>query len=198
LHRPNLINSKTVFISTLIVAPTLTLIVYFTGLKAHRTLYLNSLFSTTILSIVFLAFITTGLYNGWKLKESLGNLLDKFHLWKKPSTSTMDISGLDINLGDVEGEGIAGCIGALFIWIAIGLFGSIIMWWLGAVLWVTILIIAGILYWIIFRAFRLIFRNSAKCRGDLVKSFGTALLFTVLYNCWIYAIILGTHYLMRE
>jgi hypothetical protein len=26
---------------------------------------------------------------------------------------------------------------------------------------------------------------------------GTALLFTVLYNCWIYAIVLGTHFLSR-
>jgi hypothetical protein len=72
--------------------PTLTLIIYLTGINEHRTLYLNSLPSTTIISFVFLTFITTGLYNGWKLKDGLGNFSDKFHLWKKPSSSTMNVA----------------------------------------------------------------------------------------------------------
>jgi hypothetical protein len=175
--------------------PTLTLIIYLTGINEHRTLYLNSLLSTTIISAVFLAFITTGLFNGWKLKDGLGNFLDKFYLWKKPSTTTMDTSHYDPSI--IEEGGFEGCIISLVIWIILGLFGSFIFWWLGAFIWVTVLLVAGLLYWIIFRAFRLIFRNSAKCKGDLVKSFGTALLFTFLYNCWIYAIILGTHFLNR-
>jgi hypothetical protein len=53
------------------------------------------LLSTTIISIVFLAFITTGLYNGWKLKDTLGNMLDKISFWKKPSDPTMDVTHLE-------------------------------------------------------------------------------------------------------
>ena len=195
LRRPNLINSKTVFVSTLIVVPTLTLIIYLTGVNVHRTLYLNSLLSTTIISIVFLAFITTGLYNGWKLKDGIGNFLDKFYLWKKPSSTTMDVSNFEPFVFD-EG-GIEGCLVSIVIWIVLGLFGSFIFWLLGAFIWAPILVVAGLLYWIIFRAFRLIFRNSAKCKGNFIKSFGIALLFTFLYNCWIYAIIFGTHFLNR-
>ena len=194
-RRPNLINSKTVFVSTLIVVPTLTLIIYFTGVNEHRTFYLNSLFSTTIISFVFLTFITTGLYKGWKLKDGLGNFLDKFHLWKKPSSTTMNVSEFEPRVFD-EG-GLEGCFVSILIWIVLGLFGSFIFWWLGAIIWVTVLLVAGLLYWIIFRAFRLILRNSTKCKGDIVKSFGTALLITFLYNCWIYAIIFGTHFLNR-
>ena len=175
--------------------PTLTLIIYLTGINEHRALYLNSLLSTTIISIVFLTFITTGLYNGWKLKDGLGNLLDKFHLWKKPSTTTINVGEFEPMIFD-EG-GLEGCFISIIIWIVLGLFGSFIFWWLGAFVWVTILLVAGLLYWIIFRAFRLIFRNSSKCKDDLLKSFGTALLFTFLYNCWIYAIIFGTHFLKR-
>jgi hypothetical protein len=192
---PNLINSKTVFISTLIVVPTLTLIIYLTGINEYRTLYLNSLLSTTIISSVFLTFITTGLYKGWKLKDGLGNFLDKFYLWKKPSSITMDVTRFEPTVF-AEG-GFEGCLISIIIWIVIGLFGSIIFWWLGAFIWVTILLVLGLLYWIIFRAFRLIFRNSPKCKGNLVKSFWIALLFTFLYNCWIYAIIFGTHFLNR-
>lgn len=193
LTKPNLINSKTVFISTLIVVPTLTLLIYLTGIKEHRTLYLNSLLSTTIISVVFLTFIMTGLYNGWKLKDGLGNFLDKFHLWKKPTSTTMNVT--DFETGVFDEGGLEGCFVSLLVWIVLGLIGSFIFWLLGAFIWVTVLLVAGLLYWIIFRAFRLIFRNSAKCKGDLVKSFMTALLFTFLYNCWIYTIIFGTHFL---
>ncbi|NOT94611.1 hypothetical protein [Ferruginibacter sp.] len=195
MKRPNLISSKTVFIATLIVVPTLILIIYFTGLEQHRTLYLNSLLSTTIISIVFLIFITTGLYNGWKLKDGIGNFLDKFQLWKKPSSPTMNVTEFEPQVFD-EG-GVEGCVISIAIWIVVGLLGSFIFWWLGAFIWVTVLVVAGLLYWIIFRAFRLIFRNSAKCKSNLIKSLGVALLFTFLYNCWIYAIIIGTHFLIH-
>jgi hypothetical protein len=195
LKRPNLVNAKTIFFATLIVLPTLVLIVYLTGIQNHRTLYLNSLLSTTIVSLVFLGFITTGLYNGWKLKDGLGNLLHKFHLWEKPKTTTLDVSGMD--LGAFSEGGPEGILIALLIWIVVGLFGSFIFWWLGAFVWITILVVAGILYWIIFRAFRLIFRNSPGCKGKLLKSVSTAVFYTFLYNCWIYGIIFGVHFLNR-
>ena len=192
MKRANLINSKTVFVSTIIVVPISILIVYFSGINEHRSLYLNSLLSTSILSIVFLTFITTGLYNGWKLKDSLGNILHKFNLLKKPENTTLDVTGMDFNI--IEADGIEGCLISIVIWIIMALFGSFIFWAIGAFIWGPIVLLAAILYWIIFRAFRLIFTNSAKCQGQLLKSFSVALLFTFLYNCWIYAVIFGIHY----
>ncbi len=168
----------------------LTLIVYLSGLQSHRSLYLNSLISTTILSLTFFIFITIGLYNGWKLKDSYGNFLDKFPRWEKPDSSTLDVSGLEIDHLDP-----LGCIGSLLLWLALGVFGSIIFWAIGAVVWAIILVIAGMLYWILFRTYRLIFLNSPGCKNNLTKSTGIALIYTTLYNCWIYAIIFGAHYL---
>ena len=195
VSRPNLVNSKTVFISTLIVLPTLSLLIYLTGIRNHRTLYLNSLISTTILSMVFFSFITIGLYNGWKLRDSYGNFLEKFKMWRKPFSSALDVSGFDFGL--IDTDSFIGIIGALLLWIILALLGSIIFWTIGAMVWATILLAGGMLYWIIFRAYRMIFLNSAKCKGDFLRSAATALLFTFLYNCWIYSIIFGTHYLKR-
>jgi hypothetical protein len=193
LKRPNLINSRTVFIATIIVIPALALIVYLQGINNHRSLYVNAIISTTILSIVFLIFITIGLYNGWKLRDEMGNFLKKFDLWKKPSTSAMDTTSFDIN--HTNEYGAEGWLISLLIWIVVGLFGSLVLWLIGAIVWLTILVAGAILYWMVFRALRLIFRNSPKCKGHLVKSFRIAFVFTFLYSCWIYAIILGTHYL---
>ncbi|WP_114789301.1 hypothetical protein U0035_07035 [Niabella yanshanensis] len=193
LNKPKLINSRTVFVSTVIIVPVLSLIVYLSGLQSHRSLYLNSLVSTTILSLTFFIFITTGLYNGWKLKDSYGNFLKKFSRWKKPGSSTLDIPDLDFD--SIEP---VGCIVSLLIWLILAVFGSIILWTIGAMVWAIILVIAGLLYWIIFRAYRLIFLNSPRCKNNLSKSMRIALTYTILYNCWIYAIIFGAHYLQEN
>ncbi len=193
LNKPKLINSRTIFVSTVIVIPVLTLIVYLSGLQSHRSLYLNSLISTTILSLTFFIFITTGLYNGWKLKDSYGNFMKKFSRWKKPESSTLDVADMDFD--SIEP---LGCIVSFLIWLILALFGSIILWALGAMVWAIILVIAGMLYWIIFRAYRLIFLNSPRCKNHLSKSMGIALMYTILYNCWIYAIIFGAHYLQAK
>jgi hypothetical protein len=188
-------NSRTVFLTTLIVASTLALLIYLTGLNSHRPLYLNALLSTTILSVLFLAFITTVLYRGWQLRDNYGRFRDHFHLWRKPATAGMDVSLADADTIDADSCG--GTIAGLLLWVVIGLTGSLLFWAIGAVVWAAILLAAGLLYWIIFRAYRLIFRHSATCKGRLRKSAGIALLYTILYNCWIYAIIIGAHYLKR-
>ena len=194
MNKPNLINSRTVFTSTLIIIPTLILIIYLTGRHEHRSLYFNAILSTTILSLIFLTFITTGLYNGWKLKDNLGNFLDKIDNFKKPGSGGLsDASNLDFGL--VDADDLEGCLFSILAWIIIGVFGTLILWSLGAIIWAAILVIAGLLYWVIFRAYRLIFRNSSKCKKDFWKSLKIAALFTFLYSCWIYAIIFGTHFL---
>jgi hypothetical protein len=193
MNKPNLINSKTVFSATLIIITALTLITYLTGLHEHRSIYFNAMLSTSILSSIFLIFITTGLYRGWKLKDTLGNLLDRIDNLKTPGSGISEASNLDF--GNIEADDPISCLLSILLWIVIGVFGALILWSVGAIIWAATLIIAGLLYWIIFRAYRLIFRNSPKCKNNFWKSLMVATLFTCLYSCWIYAIILGTHFL---
>ncbi|GAA4371648.1 hypothetical protein GCM10023186_00290 [Hymenobacter koreensis] len=61
-------------------------------------------------------------------------------------------------------------------------------------MWVVFLVFAAMLYWIFFRALRLVFRHSAECKGQLGKSIRYGLIYTLLYNGWLYSIILLGHY----
>ena len=196
MKRINLINSDTVFISTLLVISTITVIVYLTGIVSHRTHYQNSLITTTVLFLVFLCFITWGLYKGWKLKDTIGNFKNYFGILKKPKSPNFDsLSKIDdIPLLDI-GDGLDGCFFAAILWLIVGVFGSIILWFLGAFFWGILLILAGLIYWITFRAFRLIFKNSPSCKGSILKSLQIAFLYSMLYASWIYAIIFAGHYL---
>ena len=190
LKRINLVNSSTVFISTIIVVLTITLIIFFTGLESHRSLYLNSLITTTVLSVIFICFITIGLYKGWKLKDDLGNFKKYLSKFPEPSDTAMDTSGFE-----PFGDDIGGCLLSFVLWIVIALFGSLIIWLIGAFFWGAILVLAGLLYWILFRAIRLIFRNSATCKGNIMKSLQIAFIYTLIYVSWIYGVIFLGHYL---
>lgn len=191
--KKRLINSHTVFVATLIVVPTLTLIIYLTGLEQHRSLYLNSLLSTTILSIVLIIFLATGLYKGWKLKDSIGELKPK----RNPDNFP-DIGGLDgFHLPDV-GEGIAGIILGILLWIIIAILATVVLYFVTSAVWLTVLALGSVLYWIVFRAFRLVFKKGPWCKDNMMRSVATAIAYTFLYNCWIYAIIIGVHFLRNN
>jgi hypothetical protein len=199
LKRYHLINSGTVFISTILVISAITVIVYATGVETHRSLYQNSLITITVLFIIFLCFITWGLYKGWKLKDTIGNFRNYFEKLKKPGSNSSDSSGFgELDLPDIgSGDGLEGCFFAVIIWLLVGIFGSIVLWFVDAFFWGMLLILGGLFYWITFRAFRLIFKNSPSCRGDILKSFKIAFLYSALYASWIYAIIFASHYLHR-
>ncbi|NJM80437.1 MAG: hypothetical protein HC854_13990 [Flavobacterium sp.] len=72
------IDSKYVFIITLLVIPVTILSVWFYGIGKHKTVIENSLLSTSILSIAFFLFITIGLYKGIKLKDTIGKITDHY------------------------------------------------------------------------------------------------------------------------
>jgi hypothetical protein len=134
------------------------------------------------------------LFKGIKLKDDLGSITDKIKFDQIPDASgSLDVA---TGIGDI-GDGIEEIILGILAWIIISFFLLIFIWFFGAVLWTMILVFAAMLYWIFFRAVRLVFKNSNKCKGSLSKSFYFAVGYTVLYNFWIYAIILASHYLVK-
>ncbi len=189
-----LIESKDVFRISLIVIVLTILGVYFWGLGRHNTFFDNSIISTTILSIAFFSFITIGLFNGIKLKDNLGGVTDKF--------KTIDTSSISADFAAsgplVEGDGIGGIILSLVLWIVLAVVFAIALWIFSNILVITILTFIAMLYWVFFRALRLVFKNSNKSKGDLLESIKWGLTYTVLYNFWIYGIFILTNYLSGE
>ena len=167
--------------------------VYFWGLGRHNTFFENSIISTTILSIAFFSFITIGLFKGVKLKDNLGKVVDKF--------KTIDTSDFSSNLASsapIEvGEGMAGIIFSILLWIVMAIVLAIALWIFSNVLVVAILTFIAMLYWLFFRALRLVFKNSNKSKGDLIESMKWGFTYTILYNFWIYGIFIVTTYLKQ-
>lgn len=193
-----LIESRAVFKISLLVALLTIVSVYFWGLGQHRTFFENSIISTTILSVAFFLFVTIGLYRGVKLKDNLGkitrdNISISDTLDLTPTSHHGHSAGFDLDLGD----GIEGIILGIFLWILWAILVAVTLWIFSSILLIVIATFAAMLYWIFFRALRLVFKNSNKSKGDLMESIKYGLTYTFLYNFWIYGIFMLTEYLKK-
>ena len=191
----NRISAKNAFTITLVVVGLTVLAVYLFGLGQHHTFYQNSMISTTVLSVAFFVFITVGLYKGIRLKDDVGNMIDARRPLVDTYVPTSNFEPINVDL-DMDGdEGFGGIIFSILLWILTAVVLAFVLWILGDVVVVAVLAFLAMLYWIFLRALRLVFRNSNKSKGDLVESVKLGLMYTVLYNFWIYGVFMITHYL---
>lgn len=184
-----LLPSKNAFIISLIVIPLTIVSVWFYGMGQHKTVIENSLISTSILSLIFFLFITINLYKGAKLKDTLGKFTS--HLTTKKTAFLKDIN-LDagiIESGSIAEEGIGGLILNIILWIIATVVLSYLFFILGTFIWFSIVLFIAMLYWLFFRAIRLIFKKSPECSGNVEKSVFYGIIYTLIYVSWIYVII---------
>ena len=189
--RLNFITAKSTFTISILVCAITILSIWLLGLGKHRTIFENSLMSTSLLSLAFFLFLTINLYRGFRLKDDLGSITNRIKKTNFPDLS----SGLDFSADslDFDGDGLGAIILGIITWIAFSFVLLLVIWFFGALLWTSILVFAAMLYWIFFRALRLVFKNSNKCKNDLSASIGYGISYTLLYNFWIYGIIFISH-----
>ena len=186
-----LLTTRNVVLVTLPVGTLTVLEVWFSGRSQHRTLFANSLISTSLLFGAFFLFVTIGLYHGIKLKDNIGRLTDRINRRHAPDVSNLSF---DADLPALEGDFVH-IVFALMLWLVAAVISLLFIWLLLWVLWAGILTFAAMLYWVFFRALRLVFKDANHCRGRLLPSVGRGFGYASLYSVWIYSIILAAHYL---
>ncbi|MFP3590889.1 hypothetical protein [Chryseobacterium sp. SIMBA_038] len=192
-QKKSFLETKLLSYSTLGIIVLVILSVWLSGAGSHRSLFLNSILSTSILAGAFFLFISLGLYYGLKLKDNVGNVLNHERI-KKVSDKTPTIDGFDFDPPDI-GDGIGGIIVSIIVWFVFSIIITFLFYILGVFFWAVILLFIAMLYWIFFRALRLVFKNSRHCKGDLLKSLAFGFFYSFLYISWIYGIIFLTNYL---
>lgn len=189
-HR--LLSAGNVALITAFVLVLTVVAVWLFGLGQHRTLFANSLISTTILFASFLVFITVGLYHGVKLRDDVGRLINRLTGLRWPS----GFDNLDFATYEVPHvDGLLGFLSALAVGLLAAAAALVVVWLIGTVLWAGAIIFAAMLYWVFFRALRLIFKNSNRCRGQWADSLRQGIWYAGWYTVWVYAVIYAAHYL---
>lgn len=193
LPRKSFLETKILSYSTLGIIILVILSVWLSGKGSHRSLFQNSVLSTSILAGTFFLFISLGLYYGLKLKDNVGSILNKQRLKSySDNAPTVDILNFD---PPAVGDSIGTAILSVVLWFVFTIVLVILLYFLGFFFWAAVLFLTAMLYWIFFRALRLVFKNSGKCKGNLLKSITFGLFYSFLYIFWIYGIIFLANYI---
>ncbi|MGB3607529.1 hypothetical protein [Psychroserpens sp.] len=178
------LKGKSVFIVSLLVIGITILTVYLTGENYDRNAIMNSYLSLSIIGTTLFLFITYGLYYGIGLKDNF----PKFREFKTGDFIAQ--SGTTPNLPSIEvGDGIGGFIMSILLWIGMTILIFVLLILLEAFFWVSIFIILAMLYWMFFRALKLVFSKSKDTKGNIRMSICYALMYSILYLGWMFAIV---------
>jgi hypothetical protein len=181
-----LLNGRTVSLISFIVIIVILILVF---LSFKCSIYDELEITIGIIGLALFTFLTYGLYNSL-------SIINKPIF---PKLKEIDFSKLDL-IGDVPDlvigfeEGILGIIGAIILWIVITIVAFALITFVFTVLWSAILILTFVLYWLFFRAMRLVFLKSSKCKGNLGLSIKYSFIYTFLYTGWIFGIIMISKY----
>ncbi|WP_430411363.1 hypothetical protein [Kordia sp.] len=178
------LRGKSVFIVSLLVITVTALIVYLTGINLQRSITANFYMSLGIIATVLFLFLSYGLYKGIEIEDNFPKLKG-FEFKKKLSegftpegTSVFDI-----------GDGIGGVIVSIVMWIVVSIILVFLLIVLETVLSFSIALILAMLYWIFFRAMRLVFSKASHTEGDIGLAVMYAFGYTFLYIGWMYGVV---------
>ncbi len=184
------LKGKSVFIVSCLVLGITIFTVYLTGINYNRSLTSNLYWSLGIIAAALFLFMVYGLYKGIGLIDNF----PKYKSFKKGDI--ISHSSIDFDTPSVDfGEGIAGFILSIFLWIAMTILIIVLLIVLEAVFWFSLFILLAMLYWVFFRALKLVFSKSKDTKGKIVNSVFYALTYTLLYVGWIFGIVYLTEIL---
>lgn len=128
--------------------------------------------------------MTYGLYKGIGLIDNF----PKFRSFKSGDIIGNTAPNFDSPSIDV-GDGIGGLILSILLWIGMTILILVLLILLEAVFWFSFFIILTTLYWVFFRALKLVFSKSKHTQGDIGISAIYSIIYTILYLGWIFGIV---------
>ena len=173
---------RTIFIVSLISISLTFLVVYLAGINFNRSLTSNLYLSLSIIAISVFLFLAFGLYKGIGIINNPPKLKNY-----QPGSIMQAIRLPDLGT-DIIGDGIGGIILSILLWIALAILAVVFLLVLEALFWISLFVIFAMLYWVFIRAIRLILYKARKTKGDLGASIFNALVYTLLFTGWMFAI----------
>jgi hypothetical protein len=183
-----IIKGKTAFYLFALTCAIVIITIWLTGLDIHRTISNNALYSLTIITLIFFSFVAYGLYRGVGLMDNFGSVKNKV-TFVEPSGISGDIPTADFPIGEFASDGLEGILIGLVLWIGIFILTVVLVFFFETIVFAGLVIFTGMLYWIFYRATKLIFRYSRLTKNNLKKSISIGLKYSLMYSGWIYGII---------
>ncbi len=181
-----------VWISIPVVILTTLLVFYFSA----RSFLAELAIALGIIAAGLFVFLTVGLYFGAQLERPTKKEPEAFDLGTVDpgvvGLPMIDLPKVDLDIPDIgdAGNDLVGCLVSLVVWIGISLLLALLFWLLVQLLALVLPWILLALYWMFYRALKLVFDKAPQTHGQILPSVGYALLYTALYTGWLF-ILLG-------
>ncbi|MCC4214732.1 hypothetical protein [Leeuwenhoekiella parthenopeia] len=185
IPKKNYLKGKTVFVVSILVILATFLTVWLTGINYNRAVTANLYLSLSIIGLILFLFMAYGLYKGVGLQDDF----PKYKSYKTGDLFAYDINGTFKTPDADLGAGIGGLLLSIVLWIVMTLALIVLMLLLEALFWFSLFIIILMLYWVFFRALKLVFAKSNKTHGNLLLSILHSFTYTLLYLGWIFGIV---------
>lgn len=180
-HKQSFLPIKKIFGITACVVLIIVLCIVLWGLEHQKNFAEISLISLTIISLALFVFLVISLYKGSKIDDN-DNKLEIISIPEIPDINTSE----HIDFG---GEGIAGLLMGILLWIVVSILFVILLWIFTTVIWAGVILCIGMVYWVFFQAVKIVLKHSSVCKNNIVKSILYAALYTILYTSWIYVLV---------
>ncbi len=177
-----IVGAKIAFFITMFVMVAVTTGIFISGPK---DLYNDALTTAAILSVLLFTLLTAGLYKGIGFKDDMPNLFNRLRLGDFFSLESITDRSPGLDLGD----DLAGIVIGILIWFVVTIVISILLTLLMYSIWAIVLTFIMALYWVFYRAIRIVFRKGSECKGNLPESIKIGLLYSFLYTSWFYAVV---------
>jgi hypothetical protein len=186
-----IIKGTTSFYLAILVIIIVTITTWLSGYEIHRTILDNAVYSISILTLVFFLFLSISLYIGVGFEDDYPKKSEI-----QPQRGIGDVFSsadgsprIDFPLGDFVSEGIEGIIIGILMWLGIMLLTILFMVFFEYIFLATLLAFMGSLYWIFFRATRMVFRYVRWTKNNFKRSAWVGFKYSLLYTGWICAIL---------
>lgn len=183
--RKSYLSGNSVFGVSVVVIITTFIIVYFLGVNEERKLTTNFFISLSVLGFILIVFMTYGLYRGIGLSDDF----PKVTKIKAGDYLSVNSAGDSIHSPMIDFDGIEGVLVSIVFWIIATVVSIIFMLLIEFIAFYAIFIVVGILYWVYFRALKLVFNKASVTKGNIALSIGYSVFYAFLYLGWIYGVV---------
>lgn len=184
-----LLSIRTVMLISAPVVVLLTLTVFWIS---TRSFFAELQFTLLCIAAVLFLFLASGLYKGVRIKREAAK--NWSHTRSGALRSRVSFSDLlqgfgHIDLGSVDlgDDPMSGCITAI-VWFIISIVVLLLLALLVQAAWIVLVVLLVQLYWVFYRALRIVFLRSRCCKDNVWLSLRTATIYTALYTGWIFAL----------
>lgn len=194
---------KTILLTSIPVIVITAILVFW---LSNRSIFVELQITLSLIAFGLFIFLTIGLYSGFRLEKPAKPNLSPSDV-SNPTTSdyvyfpTTDLPKIDVNLPEVSdaGDDVIGCILSIVFWVVVSVGVVFILWLIQQLLVLALPALVFLLYWVFYRALRIVSGKSRICRGRLWLSLGYSLMYTALYVGWLFGVIwIGQYIISRN